>query len=75
MIYVSTHAGKRHTVSEDAVLVGKQILTETSGTFPVPQQGFVSVADGVGGNRGGIRLPVIQISPEGNPDHLLSLIR
>lgn len=53
MIYVSTHAGKRHTVSEDAVLVGKQILTETSGTFPVPQQGFVSVADGVGGNRGG----------------------
>ena len=55
MIYVSTHAGKRHTVSEDAVLVGNQILTETSGTFPVPQQGFVSVADGVGGNRGGAK--------------------
>ena len=53
MIYVSTHAGKRHSISEDAVLVGSEVLTETSEVFPVPQSGFVCVADGVGGNGGG----------------------
>lgn len=53
MIYVSTHAGKRHSISEDSVLVGTQVLAETSGTFSVPCHGFVCVADGVGGNSGG----------------------
>ena len=53
MIYVSTHAGKRHSISEDAVLVGSEVLTETSETLPVPECGFICVADGVGGNRGG----------------------
>ena len=53
MIYVATHAGKGHAESEDAVLVGKNVLSETAGTFPVPRRGFVCVADGVGGNRGG----------------------
>ncbi len=53
MIYVSTHAGKRHSISEDAVLVGSEVLTETSETLPMPDCGFICVADGVGGNRGG----------------------
>lgn len=53
MIYVSTHAGKRHSISEDAVLVGTKVLTETSETLPMPECGFICVADGVGGNRGG----------------------
>lgn len=53
MIYVSTHAGKRHSKSEDAVLVGSEVLTETSETLPMPECGFICVADGVGGNHGG----------------------
>lgn len=53
MIYVSTHAGKRHSISEDAVLVGSDVLTETSAELPMPESGFICVADGVGGNRGG----------------------
>ena len=53
MVYVSTHAGKRHSISEDSVLVGTQVLYETNETVPVPDIGFICVADGVGGNRGG----------------------
>lgn len=53
MIYVSTHAGGRHSISEDAVLVGSEVLYETSTELPMPDSGFVCIADGVGGNRGG----------------------
>lgn len=53
MVYVSTHAGKRHCNSEDAVLVGTKVFHETDATLPVPKRGFVCVADGVGGNDGG----------------------
>ena len=53
MIYVSTHAGKRHTISEDSVLVGTEVVSDISGVFPMPDTGFVCIADGVGGNRGG----------------------
>ena len=53
MVYVSTHAGRRHRNSEDAVLVGTKVLHETDATLPVPKRGFVCVADGVGGNDGG----------------------
>jgi len=53
MVYVSTRAGKRHNKSEDAVLVGKTVLSEVSEILPVPDAGFVCVADGVGGNLGG----------------------
>ncbi|MFR4009270.1 MAG: PP2C family protein-serine/threonine phosphatase [Christensenellales bacterium] len=53
MIYVSTYAGKRHNKSEDAVVVGTKVLRETSAAMPMPQNGFICVADGVGGNRGG----------------------
>lgn len=53
MIYVSTHAGKQHSISEDAVLIGSEVLTEASDTLPIPECGFICVADGVGGNRGG----------------------
>ena len=53
MIYVSTHAGKRHRISEDSVLAGTEVITDAAGVFPVPHRGFVCVADGVGGNRGG----------------------
>ena len=53
MIYVSTHAGKRHTISEDAVLVGVEVVSDVSGVFSTPDVGFICVADGVGGNVGG----------------------
>jgi protein phosphatase len=53
MIYVSTHAGKRHSISEDAVLVGTEIVLEASVELPMPKSGFVCIADGVGGNQGG----------------------
>lgn len=53
MIYVSTCAGRHHRVSEDTVLVGKDVLYETARVLPMPGNGFVCVADGVGGNRGG----------------------
>lgn len=53
MVYVSTHAGKRHSISEDTVLVGTEIVSDSSGAFSLPESGFVCVADGVGGNRGG----------------------
>ena len=53
MIYVSTHAGKRHSISEDAVLIGTDVLSDVSDVLPVPDAGFICVADGVGGNLGG----------------------
>ncbi len=53
MIYVATCSGKNHTISEDAVLVGQELLSETSDNLPFPLKGFVCVADGVGGNHGG----------------------
>ena len=53
MIYVSTHAGKRHSLSEDAVLVGEEVVSDASGVYSMPEAGFVCIADGVGGNRGG----------------------
>ena len=53
MVYVSTHAGKRHSISEDAVLVGSEVLHETDAVLSVPDNGFVCIADGVGGIRGG----------------------
>ena len=53
MIFISTHAGKRHSISEDAVLVVSEVIFETSAELPMPEDGFVCIADGVGGNRGG----------------------
>ena len=55
MVYVATHAGKAHAVSEDAVLVGSRVLSDLSEAVPMPKRGFLCVADGVGGNRGGAR--------------------
>ena len=53
MVYVATRAGLHHNVSEDAVLVGENLLRDTVAELPVPEPGFVCVADGVGGNLGG----------------------
>lgn len=53
MIYVATRAGTRHEISEDTVLVGQEIITGASGIYEMPEAGFVCVADGVGGHRGG----------------------
>lgn len=53
MIYVSTRAGSNHQVSEDAVLVGQEILRDNDMELPKVESGFVCVADGVGGNSGG----------------------
>lgn len=53
MVYVATRAGKHHEKSEDAVLVGEIVLSDEEDTLPIPNDGFVCVADGVGGNQGG----------------------
>lgn len=53
MIYIASIAGKHHSVSEDAVVVGKEVLSETMEELQVPDSGFMCVCDGVGGNRGG----------------------
>ena len=68
MIYVYTHAGKRHVNSEDTVLVGNEILTGVSGVFPMPEKGFVCVADGVGGNRGGAQASQFVLGSLANHD-------
>ena len=53
MIYVATCAGRQHKASEDAVLIGQNILCESSETLEIPKKGFICLADGVGGNYGG----------------------
>lgn len=53
MIYVVSRRGVNHEVCEDAVLVGTEILSGSSVTLRQPDEGFVCVADGVGGNNGG----------------------
>ena len=53
MIYVATRVGKHHEESEDTVLVGEIILSNEEDTLPIPKDGFICVADGVGGNHGG----------------------
>ena len=53
MIYVATRVGKHHAKSEDSVLVGEIILSDEEDTLPIPNHGFICVADGVGGNQGG----------------------
>lgn len=53
MIYVATCAGKHHEHSEDVVLIGREVLSETTDILSDPETGFVCVADGVGGNTGG----------------------
>lgn len=53
MIYIDTRKGKYHDISEDALLVGDVVLSDDCRILPVPEKGFVCVADGVGGNHGG----------------------
>ena len=53
MVYVMTRKGKHHSVSEDAVLVDREVLSDTTAVCAVPDNGFICVADGVGGNSGG----------------------
>ena len=53
MIYVATRVGKHHEESDDTVLVGEIILTNEEDTLPIPKDGFICVADGVGCNHGG----------------------
>ncbi|MCQ2433087.1 MAG: protein phosphatase 2C domain-containing protein, partial [Clostridia bacterium] len=54
-VTVCTRHGLHHTVSEDAVLVGDIVLSDGAGSFPLSDDGFVCLADGVGGNRGGAK--------------------
>lgn len=53
MIYIITHAGEGKEISEDSVLVGNQVYADVMDTAEVPENGFVCVADGVGGNQAG----------------------
>ena len=53
MIYIVTHAGIGKDVSEDTVLVGNQLYSDVTDTAEIPEDGFICVADGVGGNNAG----------------------
>lgn len=55
MIYVASRTGINHEVCEDAALVGTEVLSGSSDTLGVPEEGFVCLADGVGGNNGGAK--------------------
>lgn len=53
MIYIATRKGNHKAVSEDAVLVGSSVFSDTLAIAPFCPSGFVCVADGVGGNSRG----------------------
>ncbi len=53
MICVATKAGKNKAASEDTVIVGKQLIVDDIQLFDSTPNGFVCVADGVGGHAGG----------------------
>lgn len=53
MIYIMTHAGEGKNKSEDAVLVGDQIYSDVTDVVDIPEDGFICVADGVGGSNAG----------------------
>ena len=53
MVYVASRTGINHEVCEDSVLVGTEVLSGSADTLDIPEEGFVCVADGVGGNKGG----------------------
>lgn len=53
MIYMASRVGVYHEICEDAALVGMLVLSDTTKTMRMPTEGFICVADGVGGNNGG----------------------
>ena len=53
MIYIMTHAGEGKDISEDVVLVGRQLYSDATVTVDMPEEGLICVADGVGGNNAG----------------------
>ena len=53
MIYAASCIGEGKKECEDSILVGSRLLSDTCQVLPVPSEGFICVADGVGGNKGG----------------------
>ena len=53
MIYLASQKGVNKAESEDAVLIGNKVICDTVGEYEIPQNGFICVADGVGGHNGG----------------------
>lgn len=53
MIYLSSHKGAEKNKSDDSVLIGSQIFSEATEITDVPEEAFICVADGVGGNNAG----------------------
>lgn len=53
MIYIVTHVGEGKETSEDSVLVGSQLYSNVMDVAEIPENGYVCVADGVGGNQAG----------------------
>ena len=53
MIYSLTSAGPGKTANEDSLLIGTILQNDSVQSNPLPAYGFVSIADGVGGNAGG----------------------
>jgi protein phosphatase len=53
MIYVANSVGNNKIESEDTILVGDSLISGSCKTLPIPSEGFICVADGVGGNNGG----------------------
>lgn len=53
MIHILTRAGKYKDISEDAVLIAKEVLVDTDGVFELSIPSFICLSDGVGGNKAG----------------------
>ena len=53
MIYLATQKGVNKAESEDAILIGNEVICDAVGEYAIPKAGFICVADGVGGHSGG----------------------
>ena len=75
MVYIASRAGTHHDTSEDAVLVGTDILAETKEILEMPEAGFICIADGVGGNNGGAQAAHFVLDALTNPDITPEILR
>lgn len=78
MIYLATPKDINKAESEDAVLIGNEVICDAVGAYAIPRAGFICVADGVGGHNGGRTAShyVLDALSESNPmpDHLRNTV-
>lgn len=53
MVFFQTIAGHGKQISEDTILIGSSVYSNTSGSADIPYGGLICIADGVGGNNAG----------------------